>query len=541
MSSSSRTRQRDSSGNTLVLTFACIFLVFVVGIFAFDMVRQMGSYYEQNTAIEAASLTAARDIGRVTIEDPEFGLVGLCDYAPIGTKTAAQDNYYMPVKSINSILATIRLNMIIADQLADPLIKRMAERDYTNAMQTKDKLVAELKRCIKKGETFTDIDGKTINIYDDAETAYTKNAIRMARGKASLKMDSLVIKLGTVPAINTNVSIPKPTSFAQMSADQQKDECYVAYVNIPYNQRDFVFAATSSTTSLIDHHKFQENIPELPYTIPSIVSCEADEIFQNDPNSTAAPHTVHSIACSEPMRNLDFSQKPGAFTVTFADSALPEVTDLFMIFSDNGINNSPTDRLESPSTGDYPATALSEFTIPQLNSEHPLFGALLRVGLYDWIRRGGERLDIQSLIDAFHTPLSTSAGDINSFEMQKDGKIKLSTKNQVPTMELPVSNKQWRAISGIGVHSKDNKFFDVIGKDFTYQPGRTKGGDHGGEPLGVPKPASTVGVQTSGLADNPALLTEFPQGPGGGGPRPTYIDGGTSFELRFRLRPNQPL
>ncbi|NJL73487.1 MAG: hypothetical protein HC888_19155 [Candidatus Competibacteraceae bacterium] len=79
----------------------------------------LGTNSEQRTAIEAAALAAARDLSMIAIDTPDYGFVSLSDSAPIGSTTAAADNFYTPVRSINGIIGTLRLDMIIADKLGD--------------------------------------------------------------------------------------------------------------------------------------------------------------------------------------------------------------------------------------------------------------------------------------------------------------------------------------------------------------------------------------------------------------------------------------
>ena len=141
-----RARQR---GNMLVLVVSILAgLVIAVILFMLGYVRILGSHSEQRTAIESAALAAAKDLSRIVVEDPNFGFVSLSDGAPVGTSTAAGDKYFMPVHGINTILGTIRLDMIVADQLNDPVMRDFIDRDYSNAMAAKDRLVNVLESAV---------------------------------------------------------------------------------------------------------------------------------------------------------------------------------------------------------------------------------------------------------------------------------------------------------------------------------------------------------------------------------------------------------
>ncbi|MGH9551628.1 MAG: hypothetical protein ACRD3W_19745, partial [Terriglobales bacterium] len=59
----------------------------IVLIFGLKYGRFLGAHQEQRTALEAATLAATRDLGRMVIEDPYYGFVGLSDNPPTGKGT----------------------------------------------------------------------------------------------------------------------------------------------------------------------------------------------------------------------------------------------------------------------------------------------------------------------------------------------------------------------------------------------------------------------------------------------------------------------
>ena len=137
---------RTSKGNMIILIGAITAgIIMVILFFALKYTRILGGYQEQKTAIESACLAAARDLGNIVIQDPYFGFIGLSDSAPTGTGayTMAGDKFYMPAQGINTILATVRLDLIIADTLKNNVLSDCAQRDYKKAMSAKD----ALKRC----------------------------------------------------------------------------------------------------------------------------------------------------------------------------------------------------------------------------------------------------------------------------------------------------------------------------------------------------------------------------------------------------------
>src|SRR5262249_20763229 len=150
---------RCQKGNMLVLTLGITAgLMIALVFFALNYTRFMGSHNEQRTCIEAASLAAARDLSRVVINDRHFGFVGLSDNPPAsGTQMIAPDNYYMQVESINTIVGTIRMDMIIADQLNDPTMKALAAHDFQYVQAAVNSLNSALNNAATGGNA-QDID-----------------------------------------------------------------------------------------------------------------------------------------------------------------------------------------------------------------------------------------------------------------------------------------------------------------------------------------------------------------------------------------------
>ena len=71
---------RRQRGNMIALVGAiCGGLLLALLLFALAYTRLLGGNQEQKTAIEAASLAAAKDIGRIVLKNDHFGWIGLSD------------------------------------------------------------------------------------------------------------------------------------------------------------------------------------------------------------------------------------------------------------------------------------------------------------------------------------------------------------------------------------------------------------------------------------------------------------------------------
>jgi hypothetical protein len=553
----------------------------------------MGSYSEQRSAIEAAALAAAKDLSALHIDDPNFGLIGLSDASPIGTATAAADGYYTEVIGINTLFGTIRLDLIIADYLEDPLMQQLALTDYNNALTAQTNLVTALNNAIVSGSTFQDINGNTLNPVSDATAAYSSNQVHLVSGQsAALVSGSLVLSLGYVPGLYTRTPVPQPSSVGTVTSNQQSQGFYLPNVDIPYTNTisnpvnnstptsHFIFAALGSNSTLVDFRNFQSqstfNQNNLLYSTPTVIKVDADEQYTD--NQTLGK-TIHATAAALPGIVVDQRPYPGAFTISFTDPVgisswlQNKITCLGDLVNTPQMQADPTDLLQSPSAGDYPNSTLVSsptFTLPVLanidpNPAFPIFENILSIGLYDWIRRGGTNVNVQSLANTFngtinainYNTLGTTSG---GYPVPQQQRFHLTASGNVTNdvIALPattpvnmcVSQNQFRAISGMGFTFSEwnNKTFtrdidyDLQITDYVHQPGRKNGGMHAGEPLTVPgilgSNSTVVPYTVSTMTENTSLqYQEFGSSSQTSGVRPTYLNEGISVDFTIRTRP----
>jgi hypothetical protein len=560
-----RLKLRRESGNILVLSIAIIAgIILLLAFFSLQYARMLGGHNEQQTAAEVASLAAAKALSRVLVEDEYFGFIALTDQPPTGTATAAQDGYNLPVKSINNLLATIRLDMIVADKLNDQTMKSLSQKDYKQAMLAKDKLVDKLKEAIKPNAKCQDSEGKSFSVYDDGLKAYRESVIRIA-GTNKLIADSFKISLGCADDAHTTVHIPRPSAYAEIKAEQQEDDYYKAFQNISYNNYDFVFAAEASQPSLFDVKKFRTTNQALPYFIPSLVMVEADQEYAQDGGlKQGAPHQIHCRACAQPGAVNSNKPASGILSFSFPEGLLSAVESPGSLFSDTTVQSAPTDLVESPDEDDFPEAPLKTTTIAALEDEHPRFGKVIDLAFYDWIRRCGPNLNVESLIKMLNSKFSgavpSADPQVHLYQVSSTGSIDYAVYPLEGQPTRRVSQKQYRAVAGLPLRGPNNTFYDVIIRDFVYQPGRVAGGKHAGEPLENQLPdskraelneiacqinncltpqafAATTDKDLKKLQDDPnktsdGVLTS------GNGIRPSYLKASMAVDIKFRGRKN---
>ena len=475
---------RTPKGNTLALIAAIAAgILIVVLLFALGYTRLMGSNQEQRTAVEAAALAAAKETSRIVINDPNFGFISLSDAAPIGKSTAAGDNYFMPVNGINTMMGTIRLDMIIADALNNSVMKSLAKRDLTNLKKAKDNLANEIRQALTGSGSSKDIDGNPVNPYTAAEAAYNQNLVRMT-GSATYVAGSMKLTLGSISApMQTNVPTPKPTSYANVSDDQALNGCYMSGVNIPFGGEDFVFAAIGDSLKLVDPRKFTETLASVPYQMPSIIKAEADQKIQDQADKQW--RTVHAQTCAATASVYDPKPAPGTLSVSFPDAMPPEITSFNTILTMPGMNGAGPINIQTSNNGDYPDPGSNLTPTPWTGSGPGNGTGVAAGGYYDWLRRSGARINADQAVQLVSEPLTnTGIPSIHVFSVKSDGTVQY---NYDPTLDTSpywvASENQMYGVAQDALTSTDTNTYDIHIRDYGYNPGTINGGKHGGEPL----------------------------------------------------------
>lgn len=537
MKSSSNSAQisRTSSGNTLALIAAISAgILILILLFALSYTRLVGSNQEQRTAVEAAALAAAKDVSRIVINDSNFGYVSISDAAPIGKATAAGDNYFMPVNGINTLMGTIRLDLIIADSLGNLPMKALAKRDLANLKLAKENLAIEIRQALTGAGSSKDIDGNPVNPYTSAEAAYNQNLVRMS-GNATYVPNSMKLTLGSISApMQTNVPTPKPASYANVEDEQAMNGFYMSGMNVPYDGEDFVFAAVGDSLKLVDPTKFTETLGSVPYQMHSVIKAEADQKIQDQADKSF--RTVHAQTCAATASVYDPKPAPGSLTVSFPDQMPPEISSISTILSLPGMNTPAPIDIKKSINGDYPEPGSSLTPNTWGGGGTPNGSTVASGGYYDWMRRSGARLNADQAVKLLTEPLTnTGVPAIHIFSVKPDGTIQY---NYDPTLDTApywvASENQMYGVALDALASTNGNAYDVHIRDYGYQPGTINGGKHGGEPLKnsqvvVPiamlHPGQTIATVASArleIASNGKSGTIFGGDCGGGGDGATW-------------------
>lgn len=459
-----------------MLALVAVSALIIVGVIIFGLsyLNLTRGHMGQKTAAEAAALAAAQDISRIVVDTPEFGFVSLCDFAPMKNckTTLAKDNYYCEVRSINELMATARLNYIIACKLNDKFMKAMALQDRDNVLAAKKRLDDEIEKTLVAGGSAKDIYGNDVKTYDDAHAIYLKNVAQ----STEYVPPTMTLQYGSLEnGIATQVAIPNPSSEAGINPGDSLGGSYVSDSNIEYGSEDFVFCSTGKRVSLCDASKFTKTVTGLPFQMHSVIRIDADQKVYDQGKS----YVQHFSSCASPGNDV-VHPMGGALTISFPDGSIDEINCPADLLEWDELKKKKCDIL-SADGGDFPVDLpLASIDSPKWNplptwtSDPPVAAEAIRLGIYDWIRNAGSRVNISSVLNMlksssggsspaqFEAPPSPTvlwkapdpmtlapvtigdipAGILHIYSFSKDGSILYRTKSIKPYPYTVVGEKQ---------------------------------------------------------------------------------------------------
>ncbi|MBZ0184871.1 MAG: hypothetical protein K8F91_01375, partial [Candidatus Obscuribacterales bacterium] len=521
---------RSKKGNLLILITAVIVGVILLSLlFILSYMRIVGSSMEQKTAIEAAALAAAKDISRIVIDVPGIGFVGVSDSAPNGPLTVAQDGFNCSVYSINTLVGTARLDLIIANAMAIDEWKELARADLARARAAGAQLESVLDAAVSSGGTAFDKENQQVAPYQSAEAAYEQNQIRLT-GSSSYAPGSLVLKMGVLKeASKTTIPLPSPQGIDPSLNDNNTIAgAYGSYINVPYDGEDFVFAGIGDSVTLVEHKRWADSMASLPYQVRTIVRAEAVQQLED---ATAGNRGILAVAAAQPASVFDPRPAPGALTISFPDGkpdgneSLSKPLDLYGPSLSQADDSSDYYFIED---GDFPIAVNSKVRYdgnwPIPSEPNRLASTACKLAVYDWIKRAGTKANVSAIVGMHNTIFNLQGPDVpwppnnprgnipdgitHIYKFDRSGTVVYQSKRIKPFPWLCVSDRQTllecyealtdgatsfeiqpvplQIIPGISIPAGKVEFtpqYDLFVRIYSRRMGKATGGKHHGEPM----------------------------------------------------------
>ncbi|MBX9941418.1 MAG: hypothetical protein K2Y32_19300 [Candidatus Obscuribacterales bacterium] len=498
-------RNRKSKGAALLLFVVLSLVAFTSCLVASSaLIKLVLLKSRAQTAAEAAALQSAQALSTVTIEDEHFGLIGLSDLAPSQNSPKALDGKPLPITSINTLTASTRASLIIAEALGNDTLRRLSLEDSARVKEAALKLTAALAKALAKQEA-------------KARLVYLANL--EAAGIKDHNLTKFVLKLGRKPsssknqdtAVSTITPVPKPYNLAGLSS-----KYYPAFTDTPVGRESFQFFAVGTQTALLPVDNFQEISckGETASAIASLVKVDA-EVSQDLGMSIKG---VKNSACALPCALEDRSQS-GLLVFGLPQGMPGGYETLQDLLSDHQhALNAP---LFISQGGDYPAE--SEATLAQWHGlgASPKSTNVFALGFYDWLRTAHGRYNLESVLNTVLSRVQPSAesfrpGQSLVYRIKNHSVItEAHSVGDVPDQKVhenQIYTVAWSALQAT------NGTWNLNFRDQVRHLGRIAGGRHAGQSM-----------ECDGYFGRNSNFSEAD--------RKAYFDGGIACEIILTLSP----
>jgi|GEM_PF-4074241 len=332
---------------------ACVtVIVLLVVIFAVNYVRMMSIERDTHTAVEAACLQAANDLSSVVIDGP-IGRISLIDdasvkrpyipsrdtYSGATIKPTPKSEEVRQVKSVNTLLAEIRLRALIASQpeIGNSTMTYRAGADLKLARETINALRYRLTNTLTNQMPVYDKAGLELNVQQDVFKAYSDNQQKL--GRVYCRLENVVFRLGTLSnlqgrAVGT-LPTPRPADCdPETVAEGGYYKAYKDYSLPGLSAEKIDFIPDCRRAKLADNDAF---VPlDDSSVFPCAVQIEGDEmVTMISPVGGEKPRTskIHFTATAQlpcgPVDGLNNqleASPSGSFLLTFPQG-FPNVSD----------------------------------------------------------------------------------------------------------------------------------------------------------------------------------------------------------------------
>lgn len=472
-------RRRRSPGSILCFAtvLAMCFGVAMVWAFLFGIFLQ--AQHRVEMASEAASLAAANAASNVVINDQHFGFIALTDQ-PAGKATLNPNGDPMPVMGINTLVATCRFDLLVAEKLNNQDMIKMAKADSTWAAQTCVSLNQAVSNALdpSSSQKPIDKDGMPVDAYSGAKAAFLSN---MPTAYSKIQLNRLKLSLGYLSSgCGSSTAAPQPLSMSQTDQTTQSGGYYNAFIDVPVSGQDYHFAGFLTRTGLVKRELFQPADPVRPCS----VICAQGQVNFSEVQTGSQPLSIKFDSCAVPGANPDLTP-PAVLALRIDQNLLASFPNWTSLLSYNQLSSNPA-ILRKVNGGDYPTSPNCFLTIdPQFSqSGQSTIAQLAAKGLYDWLRTCHAKANIDAIVNkmlpqSFPSPNASSSYTYLTYDVNtNDGSIIRQSLQSFPWSSTVVRDDQ--DLSDYAVTATPHPaiyFVDEVtrlGKD---------GGLHAGQPL----------------------------------------------------------
>ncbi|MBX9772172.1 MAG: hypothetical protein K2X29_12420, partial [Candidatus Obscuribacterales bacterium] len=261
------TNRGRAKGNTLAMVVAIIGITgVIIALLVLTYNQFFSAHKEATTAIDSAALQAAKDMSRITVDSP-LGKIALVD-----SPSPSKGNKY-PVTGVNTLVATLRLDALIANQLNNKTMLFLVNEDVKRAIPVLKELKQRIVASSQGQGSAYDKDGLSINMQQSAQTVYNNNALRAGLKRTAGGNTEIGLTLGTLNATGdgNTTNVPTPNQPGSKADDPEiNDSNSFVKNNIRYYKANIDIAMPGlaqnirilnlpESVSLADSNQYQSN------------------------------------------------------------------------------------------------------------------------------------------------------------------------------------------------------------------------------------------------------------------------------------------
>lgn len=475
--------RRNSKGNVYILVIGCIGLLLAIALMLFQV--QMYFLKRQNAryASQAAALEAANQLSKIVVSDSKWGFVSLSNHTASGKGTIAGDGQPLPVIGVNNVIATVRLEKLLAQQFGNARIDSQANLDYEVSQKTIKSLQEKLDEAVSwpvhdRTPNFRDKNGSIVHAKLAALKIFEKNFPDIKAGKAVVSKFNLT--LGWLEGGSSTVT-PSPTRTNSKGLDGE--DFYTSFKNLPVGDKEFYFAGTSGKSRLIDANRFKASdgkrfcsavLLEAKIDYPSVAK------NKNSKSKPTLSFYVRSVAIPASSPYLGAG---GTMVVACPQGKIDKFNSLVELVSCNDFDRYKVHQ-QVAQGGDFPVDHGAFLKTTSQTGSQTVSESMTK-SLLAWLRTNYGRASLASIDQALRAPISinpSQTGTLAMFDFDKNGEVKVSHFENHGFRKQTVSDKQ-TLNTAYNLVSTNKGMLGITVRDHVRNLSTVNGGKHAGQPL----------------------------------------------------------
>jgi len=478
----------------LMIILICVAALAIAIVTGVALMKFTVTSQRAEAACEAASLSAVKELSRIVIEDPNFGLIGLGNYAPSETGILAGDGKPLPVESINSIMASARVGMLLSERLGSAEFRQLATHDAECAQQASVRLTLELKKALTDAKDGPkDFGQELLKPRAKAYAAISEN-LKGAIGKFKIKEFDL--QLGYLKDGGTTVT----------NNPQPGEGLYQAFHNYKVSGHDFIFTGVGKQSCLVDRSQFVKDNGTMPSSVVKV-----SLVLERPDEKDRAFKTVAASSCAQPY-SLEDRSKPGSMNLTLPQGLPQECYSLQNLLEDTKFGALPITYYTSVG-GDYPLEPQARLAPNGVQDNKKHISSVFAQGLYDWIRSANGKVNIDSVVNTVNQRLYSDNHDVIpgqsiAFSFNENGEVKTNSYSAYSASNQLVHENQFYTIAWDAISTTTGKWTFTC-RDQVRNLGLKNGGKHAGQLMENTFSSESMSAKERKVYNQGGLAVEF--------------------------------